>query len=180
MSRSTQVVLLCEDEQHEAFARRLLRGLGWDSRKIRVERSPSGRGSAEQYVRERFPRELQAMRSRHGKSAHLVVMIDGDSQGVARRRASLVAACRTKNVAPPSDADPVVISVPTWNIETWLAYLGGETIDESRGDYQRLPRAKDCRPMVRVLLDMCREGSLRPPYPQSLEDTCIQYRRAFG
>ena len=180
MSRNVQIVLLCEDEQHEAFARRLLRGLGWDARNIRVERSPPGRGSAEQYVRERFPDELEAVRSRHGKSAHLIVMIDGDNQGVAGRRASLAAACHTKDVSPPSDADPVVISVPTWNIETWLAYLSGETVNESRGDYPRLARARDCRPMVRVLADMCRERTLRAPHPRSLEDTCTQYRRVFG
>jgi hypothetical protein len=50
--RRVKIVLLCEDSQHEAFARRFLGGMGWNTREIRVEKSPSAGGSAEQWVRE--------------------------------------------------------------------------------------------------------------------------------
>ncbi len=93
MSRNVRITLLCEDAQHVTFAKKLLQALGWQMRDFRIERSPSGRGSAEQYVRERFPTELQALRSKGGERAYLVVMIDGDDKSVAGRRASLDAAC---------------------------------------------------------------------------------------
>jgi len=57
-SRRVQIVLLCEDSQHEAFVRRFLVGMGWETRGMRVEKSPSAGGSAEQWVRIRFPKEL--------------------------------------------------------------------------------------------------------------------------
>ena len=180
MSRNVRIVLLCEDVQHETFATKLLVALGWHLRDFRVVRSPSGRGSAEQYVREHFPIELRGIRSKRGERAYLIVMIDGDDRGVAGRRASLDAACTERQITPPSDADQVLVCVPTRNIETWLAYLDGEVIDETKRDYPRLDRPRDCRPHVQTLADMCSQQALRSPSPPSLEDTCTQYGRVFG
>lgn len=45
MSRRVQLVLLCEDNQHEAFARRFLNAMGWETRAMRVEKAPGGRGA---------------------------------------------------------------------------------------------------------------------------------------
>ena len=179
MSRNVRIVLLCEDRQHEAFVRRFLRGAGWNVRDLRVQRSSSGRGSAEQYVRERFPAELQAVRAKGGEKAYLIVMIDGDDQGVTGRRGSLEAACTERQMVPPGNADRVLVCVPTWNIETWLAYLGGEAVEETRRDYPRLNRQRDCDPLVQSLVNMCRVRTLRSPYPPSLEDTCAWYQHIF-
>lgn len=52
--RRVRIVLLCEDSQQEAFTRRFLEGMGWDTRELRIEKSPSAKGSAEQWVREGF------------------------------------------------------------------------------------------------------------------------------
>lgn len=180
MSRNVRIVLLCEDAQHEAFAKKLLVALGWRLRDFRVVRAPSGRGSAEQYVRERFPIELRGVRSKRGEKAFLVVMIDGDDKGVSGRRASLDAACTERQIAPSSDADQLLVCVPTWNIETWLAYLDGQVVDESKRDYPRLDRPRDCGAHAQVLADMCNRNTLRPPYPPSMQDSCIQYRHVFG
>ena len=54
MSRNVNVVILCEDRQHEAFARRFLALAGRSVRVQRVEVSPKGRGSGEHFVRKRF------------------------------------------------------------------------------------------------------------------------------
>jgi hypothetical protein len=54
-----KITLLCEDSQHGAFVRRFLKGMGWNTREIRVEKSPAATGSAEQWVREMFPKELE-------------------------------------------------------------------------------------------------------------------------
>ena len=66
--------------------------------------------------------------------------------------------------------------IPTWNIETWFAYLDGGAVDEARSDYPRLPRERDCQRHVTVLADMCRAGALRQPCPPSLDRTCDEYR----
>ena len=124
--------------------------------------------------------ELQAVRSKGGEQASLIAMLDGDSQGVAGRRSSLATSCIESGINPPSDADHVLVCIPTWNIETWLAYLGGETVDEGSADYPRLARPRDCTPMFAVLVEVCRGRTVRDPFPPSLEDTCTRYHRLFG
>lgn len=179
MSKGVRVVLLCEDKQHEVFLRRFIRKDGWTVRDLTVKLSPAGRGSAEQYIRSRFPGELKKLRSKRGERVYLIVMIDGDAGGVAKRKASIEEACLEQGIKPPDATDNVLICVPTWNIETWLAYLDGETADETRKDYKRLPRQRECIPMVNTLVDMCRHETLRPPAPQSLQDACHSYRSVF-
>ncbi len=64
MGRRVQVVILCEDRQHVAFALRFLRQMGKSYRVLRVEVSPHGRGSGEQFVKAQYPKELAYYRSR--------------------------------------------------------------------------------------------------------------------
>jgi hypothetical protein len=174
MSRRARIVLVCEDSQHEAFARRFLARKGWDRGSIRVEKLPGPRGSGEQFVRERFPTELRAIRSGHVDRS-LVVMIDGDKDGLTRRLSQLADACRAVGVDPRAPDDRVAVLVPTWRIETWLAYLDGDAVDESRQDYPRLSRARDCRRHVDALVQMCEAGGLRAPAPPSLEAACREF-----
>ena len=178
MSRNVQIVLLCEDAQHESFGRRFLEKAGWTIRHIRVERAPKGRGAAEQFVRKRFPDELKAYRRRkHRVSVALIVMVDGDNRGVDQRVDELDTACRERNIACRNSGEHVLVFVPTWQIETWLAYLGGETVNEDKDDYPRLPRPRECQPHVDSLAAMCRNGVLREPAPSSLAIACTEYRR---
>ena len=172
--RRVGIVLLCEDLQHAVFVRRFLKRRGLDTGQMRVEKCPGG--SAEQFVRERYPLELEALRGRHPKTV-LIVVIDGDSKGVRRRRASLAEECRAANIKDRTAAEPVLVIVPTWNIETWLAYLAGDSVDETKGDYPRLSRESDCRPQVEALAAMCEQGQLRAPAPASLQDACSEYER---
>ena len=82
MSRQVQLVLLCEDQQHEVFVRRFLAAAGWSTRRLRIQMAPPGKGSAEQFVREQFPKELQAYRSNRIRlSLGLIVIRDGDNSG---------------------------------------------------------------------------------------------------
>ena len=180
MSRSVRIVLLCEDRRHETFTRRFLNEQGWNVRHLRPVISPPGRGSAERFVREQFPRELKALRAKGGEEVYLIVMIDGDNVGVAARRASLTSACAEQDIPTPGDDDRVLICVPTWNIETWLAYLGGEAVDEASNDYRhQAPEGNELRQRARYLSTMCRNRDLRSPSPPSLDDACARYRRVF-
>jgi len=177
MNRNVQIVLLCEDRQHEVFARRFLEKRGWSTRRLRVENAPPGQGSAEAFVRNRFPKELAAYRARcHRVAQCLVVVVDGDSKGVDGRLVELKRACETGGLKVPQPGERVAIFVPAWNIETWLAYLEGETVDECRADYPRLRRARDCRRHADQLHRMCQQGKLRPPSPRSLNAACEEFR----
>ncbi|MGI8425531.1 MAG: hypothetical protein ACR2M4_02830 [Actinomycetota bacterium] len=174
MKRKVQLVLLCEDQQQEAFLRRFLQGTGWSNRMFRVVMGRPGAGG-HAFVTSRFPIELQAYRTRRVDCA-LVVMIDGDNLGLVGRNATLDRACDNVRVPRRRGDDRVVVAVPTWNIETWLAYLDGETIDEGRDDYRRLPTPGQCGPLVKNLIAMRKKGALRGPSPASLEAACVEYR----
>lgn len=178
MRRSSKLILLCEDQQQQAFAYRFFKEMGWDSGQITLRPLVMGRGSAVQFVTEQFPKEILALR-RRAVDAYLVVLIDGDAHGVAKRRAQLVQSCAAAGIAAPHAEDKVLVCVPTWNVETWLAYLDGETVDESSKNYAKLERPRECGRHVAALVQMCRERRLRQPYPASLDDTCSEYRRLF-
>jgi hypothetical protein len=175
VSRRVQLVLLCEDRQQEVFARRFLNAIGWETRSMRVEKAPAGRGAGEQFVRERFPRELKAHRSRPVSQA-LVVMMDGDAEGPTARLNQLGKACREAGIAERARDEPVAIFIPTWNIETWLAYLDGEIVEEGKPDYPRLASERECQRHVDMLVHMCRADKLREPSPPSLDVACREYR----
>jgi len=174
MSRKVQLVLLCEDSQHEAFIRRFLKKRGWPIRHIRVEKAPASHGSGEQFVRERFPHELAIFRKTH-VAQRLVVMIDGDAKGGVARLTELDGACKIQGVAARKKDEKVAVFVPTWNIETWLAYLDGKTVDETKKDYPRLARQRDCQRQVDVLNGMCSTDRLRYPTPSSLQVACEEF-----
>ncbi len=86
--RKVQLVLLCEDRQHEAFLRRFLELDGWHARSFRVERNAKP-GSGEQWVRVRYPDELRKLRATPHISKGLIVCIDEDTRGAGRREEQL-------------------------------------------------------------------------------------------
>ncbi len=178
--RRVRAVLLCEDLQHAVFVGRFFEKRGWDRRWWRVEMAPPGHGSAERFVRERYPLELASLRKFGGHGAALVVMIDGDNKGLRGRHKALHDACAAASVDPRRPSERVLVLAPTWSIETWLAYLDGDDVDESTGDYPRLARESECQrhvDHVDALVDMCREQALRPPAPASLLAACGEYKR---
>lgn len=115
-------------------------------------------------------------RIRNRVSTALVVMIDGDDRGPAERRAELEAACRKEKVPLVRSTERVLIVVPTWNIETWIAYLDPKNcddVDETVNDYPRFSQPRDCQPHVKELADMCRNK--QAPALPSLLSACNEY-----
>lgn len=141
--RRAQVILLCEDGQHEAFLRRFLNAIGIHPRAITVVKCPSGRGCGEQWVREHYAAEVRKLRASQVARA-LVVVLDEDNQGIGRREEQLARALRDADLEPRGDAERIVHVIPARNIETWLTYLRGGTVDE-RARYPKLDRPRECR-----------------------------------
>jgi hypothetical protein len=146
MPRPSQVILLLEDARHQQFLLRYLRKLDYRTRAIRIEKSPSGAGSAEQWVRERFPIEVKACRTRHAQTK-LVVLIDADTHTIHERIRQLDRSLQDAGITlRENDAENVVRLTPKRNIETWILCLNQERVDEEN-DYMRI-RA-DWVPLVR-------------------------------
>jgi hypothetical protein len=171
-ARKVQVVVVCEDAQHEAFLRRILSGLGYERRKIRVEKSD--RGAANAWVLQQVPNLLRVYRTGHVEHI-VVVMIDTDERTLEDRLRQVDDACRAQGIEPRKPEERVAVLLPQRNIETWLAYLDGEDVDET-STYPRLEFASDCQRHVDTLLEGCQKGRLRPPTPRSLELACQDYR----
>jgi len=131
MSRNVNTVILCEDRQHEAFARRFLMQTGKSLGVQRVVVSPKGRRSGEQFVRARFAEELAYYRSRqHRVEQALIVVIDADLSEVADRIEQVEDAATEGGQERRRVTERVAIFVPARNIETWLAYPDGQAVNE--------------------------------------------------
>lgn len=171
--RGVSVVLLCEDRQQAAFARRFLETAGVLPRRIRQVPLPSGAGAAEQFVREQFPVELEAHRRLTTRTL-LVAIIDADTGEIEQRRRELDRECELQEVRPRRPDEAVAILVPRRNIETWLTWLHGKDVDEHTA-YTKLRREKDCKPMVLRLSEFCKAGALPGEPPPSLADACHEW-----
>lgn len=173
--RRVKIVLLCEDSQHEAFTRRFLKGMGWNTRELRVEKSPSATGSAEQWVRETFPAELKVYRQRRQRAASaLIAMIDADLKSIQDRINEFEEACNSQQVPFRAVDEAVAIAVPRRNIETWIHYLDGELVNE-QDPYPKLDRERGCKPAVDNLVQLCKSSGLTPDAPPALAAACDEY-----
>lgn len=136
VSRPSQIILLVEDNLHQQFIFKYIRTLGYERHAIRVVKAPSGAGSAEQWIRDRFASEIEACRRRHAETK-LVVLIDADAYTVQQRLGQLNKKLRDVGAAMvPSDTKQVAFLVPRRNIETWLLCLNRVPVDEET-DYKR-------------------------------------------
>lgn len=176
--RRATILAICEDKQQECFIRRFLKDNGWENRALRFETAPGGEGSGEQWVRTRFPDELKAYRA-NGGIHRLVVMVDGDTTGVTRRISQLNKACEGKNIDKRNESEKVGFFVPTRSIETWIAYLQGNPVDEEQ-KYPKLDFERDCQPAVTNLIQYCKSHSLPVVPPPSLVEACKEYHERIS
>jgi hypothetical protein len=176
MSEYTEAVILCEDRQHEVFARHFLLECGINRQRIRVRPFPIGKGSAEQYVREEYPKEVLAYRRRsHHMHLCLVVVIDADIKSLDEHYKELDHEL-IKVKAPIRQSDERIgIFIPKRNIETWIHYLQGTVVNEMQ-QYPHLEKESDCKPWVEKLAAN-RKQPLSEDAPSSLQKACEELER---
>jgi hypothetical protein len=102
-------------------------------------------------------------------------MIDADGRDTAARIDQLEEDAVAAGHPRRQGDERVAIFVPARNIETWIAYLDGESVNE-KDCYPCLDRQRDCQRHVDNLYEMCQQGSLRQPSPPSLDTACMEYR----
>jgi len=175
---AVRVVVLSEDRQTESFIRRFLKLRTFDKRHIVFKMCPRAKSAGEQWVRERFPVELQAYRSRSRRAKTcLIVASDADVKTVEERIKSLKNECKKAEVDFRKEGEHVAFIIPRRNIETWLAYLRKETFDEET-KYKKYEYESHCQPQINQLDKMCQQQQFTPhPPPPSLESACKEFKR---
>jgi hypothetical protein len=127
-------MVIVEDQRQQQFLYRFLVASGIHPRKIEIEQSRPGLGSAKQWVSNRFAWAVETCRRRNAKAAtSLLVMMDADQltvlQCIANLDAALVIAKRPK--LDPA-ADRVARLIPKWSVETWIVYLSSRGESSTR------------------------------------------------
>ena len=148
MSKASQIIVLCEDKAHEVFVRRFLKkGWGVKPRAIRASPYPIGKGSGKKHVVDNISLEANALRSRQASTILLVIQ-DADELSVDQVKSDLDA-----KLLPPRDNNELITYIiPKWHIQTWIAYLDGENVDEEekrtyKNTYGKISELKDAIPL---------------------------------
>lgn len=131
-NRRRRLHILCEDRLHVNFVEHLVERWGIGPRQRRIAASPRAQHSAADFVLAQFVDAVRLWRAEsHDAGVGLLVVIDGDKLGIERRRRQLLQRLQDAGLPPIASSDPVAIMVPTWHIETWIAWLcGHRPIDE--------------------------------------------------
>lgn len=143
MGQRVRVVLLAEDRTLERVAVGILAALGVRNREITTRPYVVAR-NAKLWVTEQYHREVDAFRSRAAfqKDLALVVATDADQQSVIERTRvlddSLVAAQLVARV--PNER--VILWIPKWHIETWIAWSLGYSTTEDAPDAHHVDRLR--------------------------------------
>jgi len=170
--RRVQIVILCEDRQQEVFARHFLKKRGFTGL-FRTKICPPGSQSGEQYVRSQYPVEVKAYRqNRNRVSIALVVLIDAD-RGTLQDRLNQLASILDEDAQEKRRSDEAIaIFVPKRNIETWIHYLQGETVNEEDAYAKYEKNEAVCKTYVENLADRCYSQDLPEDAPRSLQAAC--------
>ena len=171
--RRVQIVILCEDKQQEVFARHFLKKRGFTGNikpKICLE------GAGEQFVRDNYPKEVKAYRSKNYLSGMLIVLIDADKKTVEERLKQLDDALIENAQELRQPHEKIAVFVPKRNIETWIHYLQGTNVDEET-EYTKLKKQSDCKPYLEQLVNQCYQGNLDENAPPSLKAACGELQR---
>src|SRR5437879_5761518 len=120
MNKPSLVIVVLEDDHQKMLIYRYLVKCGWQRHAVRIHQSPSGRGSAESWVRERFVKETIACRSRQARALTvLIVMIDADTRTVHDRLNQLDQALTDNGQGTVADTERIARLIPKRNVETW-------------------------------------------------------------
>lgn len=177
MGDSAEYMVLAEDLQAQVFICRTLVSLGVEPRRIRRLPLPAGSGAGEQYVRVRYPAEVDSLRRRAAAKA-LLVHIDADPKStVIGRHLELAAALNAAALPPRGANEPVVELVAKRNIETWLHCLAGTTVNEQDAYPKFAGREGACGIQAALFATHTRAQTSPLPTTPSLQDGLLEMRR---
>ncbi|MEG3845477.1 hypothetical protein QT971_00315 [Microcoleus sp. herbarium19] len=175
--RRVQIVILCEDRQQEVFARHFLKKRGFTGL-FRTKICPPGSQAGEQYVRTQYPAEVKAYRqNRNRVSIGLVVLIDADTSALQDRLNQLASILDEDAQEKRRSNEAIALFVPKRNIETWIHYLQGETVNEEDAYAKFEKHEAVCKTSVENLADRCYSQILPENALRSLHAACGELQR---
>jgi hypothetical protein len=134
MPRKMDCLLLCEDEeQRDFFLPILKRRFG----RVHVEPIKPGQPGGFSFVFQSYARLVKGLMRRYPQEARgLVVVVDGDTDGLARRLRELDQRLEEAGYEKRNAKEKIAACVPCRNIETWEFWLcGRRDVNESK-DYK--------------------------------------------
>ena len=157
----------CEDRAHINFVRHHLKKRGFNHRQLRpILRAGSGSGA--QFVLQKYAAEVKAYRSKANHlSLALITIIDADRQEVQHIHHRLEGQLQNANIENRKTGERIALLVPKRNIETWIVYLQGTSVDEE-SDYKQHSLAENYRQAGITLAEQLGQQP-RADCPQSLQ-----------
>lgn len=181
--RIANIILLIEDVNQENLLRRYLQRLGHDNRSMRPLRLPSGQGSGEQFVRERYASEVRAIRVQLNRTkACLIAMVDADAGSIDDRRQQFERALRDAGEPNRKALEPILNLIPKRNVETWILSLNSISVDEA-SNYRHDSRvnAHSIKQAASTLFSWTRPNFVLPHIcAPSLQACQLEFRRVPG
>jgi len=179
MSKASRIIILCEDKLMDVVICRFLKSWGVNSRSFHVVQYPHGQGCGEKFVRDGLPEQLRAFRSRKAETV-LIVAIDADNLSVRERQQQLDKTVKSAKLPPRGNNESIAYIIPKRHIETWLAHLDDNDVNES-DDYKTKYEFKKCESQAHTLVDKlvkhCKNQKELPDLPESLLEACQEFER---
>lgn len=178
--RNISFVIVCEDQQQEAFARRYLVKRGIHPRSIRVKKSPAGKGAGEQFVKKQLVPEIKEYRQKKNYilSNAIVALIDADTLSVDERMQQINSHLKSNGLDLIQQNEKIAVFIPKRNIETWIHYTQGIHVDEKQ-TYLKLQTPGNCQNAVNQIADNICKNGVPSNAPSSLLLACEQLRKIF-
>ena len=176
--RGVRAILLGEDDEHLRFARYALLQLGFHKREVYPRPAPAGRGAGDQYVRGCYAAEVCEHRRRaSAQRVVLLVLIDADKNTVRHRHEQLTGVLSEAHLPARGNDEAIVVWIPKRHVETWIAYLAGHHVDETK-PFKKVAATLDLRASAQRFATLIRDSDQRrQDTPPSMTDAFEESRR---
>jgi len=179
--RIANKIILAEDTIQQNLVRRYLERCGHTGpfRLVPLPAKGVG-GSGEKYLRDQYPRQVQACRSllRKRADALLIVILDADMETTQHRWLQLSDALKSASLNRRRDDEPIVVLIPKRHVETWIRALLGDRVDEVTDYTQPTPTAKEIKDSASELYSWARPSAAPgPASPPSLTASLPEWRK---
>ncbi|MFP5268983.1 hypothetical protein [Coleofasciculus sp.] len=176
-----EVIILCEDIDHERFIRQYLICCGFEDRKIKNFPNVKGRkvNNNNDFVIKHYAPLVKSYRSKNFQNRAIVVMIDTDTNSINDILRSLHIALDEQegklNRDPRLPNEKIAIFVPARNIETWFYYISIERNCDERTDYKNSPAIRKWN-RIDLRIDLAKSSAKklsREICPQGLDSNAL-------